>query len=130
MNLVTRNYLMNDFFEDVFNDKTLTHQNKCDIYEKDNKYFIEIDVPGFEKSDISIIEEDGYLKISGEKSNEVNEEDKNYIRRERVSSNFSRSFYVGNIDYNHVIATFENGILNIEVPKETKEDKKNTIEIK
>ena len=105
---------------------------KCDIYEKDGKNFIEMDVPGFKKEDIKLELEDGYLTISAVKKDEVKEnDDKNYIRRERSSyAKCERRFYVGNIDDSNIKAEFKNGILLVSVPKEEEPtDTKKYIEI-
>ena len=105
---------------------------KCDIYEKDGNYHIEMDVPGFSKEDISVEAKDGYLTISAEKKNEVNEEDekKNYIRRERVYGKYERTFYVGDLDQDKIDAEFNNGCLKITVPKKEEVENKKVIEIK
>ena len=110
-----------DFFDDM--DKPRRFENnlmKCDIFEKDGKFNIEMDVPGFKKDDIKMELADGYLTISAEKKEENKEEDgKNYIRRERTSyTKCERKFYVGNIDDSKIKAEFKNGILLVEVPKE------------
>ena len=66
---------------------------KCDIYEKEGNYHIEMDLPGYKKEDISIETSDGYLTIKAEKKSEINEEDteRNYIRRERTYGTYERS---------------------------------------
>ena len=101
---------------------------KCDIYEKDGNYVIEMDVPGYKKEDINMELEDGYLKISAEKKSDEEEKDsKKYVRRERhCYSRCERQFYVGNISEDDIKAKFNNGILEISVPKEEekKESKK------
>lgn len=104
---------------------------KCDIYEKEGNYHIEMDLPGYKKEDISIETSDGYLTIKAEKKSEINEEDteRNYIRRERTYGTYERSFSLGDLDQNNIDATFNNGILSIVVPKKA-EEKKNYIEIK
>ena len=91
-----------------------------------------MDVPGFSKEDISVEAKDGYLTISAEKNNEVNEEDekKNYIRRERVYGKYERSFYVGDLDQDKIDAEFNNGCLKITVPKKEEVENKKVIEIK
>ena len=107
---------------------------KCDIYEKDDAYHLEMDVPGFDKKDVQIeIDDNDYLTITAEKSSENNEEDddKNYIRKERNYGKYQRSFYVGGIDKDNIQANFENGILKISMPKKEEEkSSKKTIEIK
>jgi HSP20 family molecular chaperone IbpA len=109
-----------DFFDDM--DKPRRFENnlmKCDIFEKDGKFNIEMDVPGFKKDDIKMELADGYLTISAEKKEESKDEDKNYIRRERTSyARCERKFYVGNIDDSKIKAEFKNGTLLVTVPKE------------
>ena len=129
MNLIPRSN--NFFLEDVFSDflSRDTNNFKCDIYEKEGKYFIEMDTPGFSRKDINIECDRGYLTVSVSKNSEMNEEEKNYIRRERSTKEFSRSFYVGDVDAESIKANFSNGILIIQVPKEEKIDTKRIIQI-
>ena len=106
---------------------------KCDIYEKDGVFYLEMDIPGFDKNDVNIeIDDNDYLTITAEKSSSVNEtENKNYIRKERTYGKYQRSFYVGNVDKNAIEATFLNGILKISMPKKEEEKQiSHKIEIK
>ena len=128
------------YLDDVFDDfmfPSMKDSNfgkmKCDIYEKDGAYHLEMDIPGFDKKDVNIeIDENDYLTITAEKNSENNEEDsdKNYIRKERSYGKYQRSFYLGDVDKDKIDASFENGILRITMPKkeEIKSSKK-TIEI-
>ena len=50
MNLIPRKF----YLDDVFDDFESTNNMKCDIYEKDGDYHIEMDIPGFDKKDINI----------------------------------------------------------------------------
>ena len=128
------------YLDDVFDDfmfptmKDDFGKMKCDIYEKDGAYHLEMDVPGFDKKDVQIeVDDNDYLTITAEKSSENNEEDddKNYIRKERNYGKYQRSFYVGGIDKDNIQANFENGILKISMPKKEEEkSSKKTIEIK
>ena len=128
MNIIPRKYFLDDFFDDFELSKNGTVM-KCDIYEKEGNYNIEVDVPGFEKKDISIECKDGYLTVTAKR--EVNEEnnDKNYIRKERSYGEYSRSFYLGDVNTDLINAKFNNGTLCITVPKEEKHDNKKYIEI-
>ena len=60
------------FFDDLFDDletprfKMQESMMKCDIYEKDGEYNIEVDVPGFKKEDIKMKLADGYITITAE----------------------------------------------------------------
>ncbi len=130
MNLIPRKfYLGDDFFDDFF-EPAVKEQMKCDIYEKDGKYHIIMDVPGYDKEDINIEVDNGYLTISAETKEEENEEKKNYIRRERRYGKFSRSFYVGDIDADSIEAEFKKGTLKVCVPKPEDRSTKKQIEIK
>ena len=129
MSLIPRNYF-GDFLDD-FIPVTKEENMKCDIYEKDNNYYIEMDAPGFNKNEIQIEVKDNNLIITAEKTNEVNEEDtKNYIHRERSYGKVQRSFYLRDLDANKIEASFENGVLNIIVPKKDDNEDKKFIEIR
>ena len=117
-----------DFFRDDFFDrKDRMNYNlmKTDIREDENSYLLEVDLPGYSKDDIKIDITDGYLTINAKVEKEDNEDKKNYVRRERFTGEVSRSFYVGeDIKEDEVKASFKNGILTLEVPKLSLEDKK------
>ena len=128
MDLIPRNYFLDDFFDDFVSTKG-NDMMKCDIYEKDGLYNIEMDVPGFDKKDITIECKDGYLTVSAKKESDEKTEDKNYIRKERKYGSFSRSFSIGELDADKIQAKFNNGTLCISIPKEEKQDNKKVIEI-
>lgn len=133
MSLIPRSFYLDDIFEDMPRMPKVheLHTMKCDVYEKDGNYNIEMDVPGYDKKDISIECEDGILTIVAEKNNEVNEEDslKKYIRRERVYGKVTRSFTFADIDEENITADFTNGILTVVIPKSQKQESKRIIEI-
>ena len=107
-----------DLFKPMFYDQT-SDVMKTDIKENDDNYELDIEMPGYDKKDIMIDLEDGYLTISAKKDEkEEKKEDKkfSYIKRERAIS-CSRGFYVGDIQEDSVKAKYENGILNIVLPK-------------
>ncbi len=124
MSLLPGRFYLDNFFDD-FLDERRSNAMKCDIYEKDNKYHVEMDIPGFNKEDISIDINDGYLTVEATKGEDKEEKDKNYIRRERTYGEIKRQFYVGNVDTEKTKAEFKNGTLKIVIPKvEEKENKK------
>lgn len=120
------------YLDDIFDNFVTTNRNdmKCDIYEKEGNYHIEMDIPGYNKNDISIEVKDGYLTVTAEKKEEDNVEEKNYIKRERVYGKYQRSFYLGDLDTDNVDASFNDGTLKIVVPKKEVIENKKTIEIK
>lgn len=137
MMLVPRKHfdLFDDFFDDGFFNKQEKSLMKTDIRETNDKYIIDIDLPGFSKENINLSLNKGYLEISAkvDKENNSNEEEK-YVRRERFYGECSRSFYVGEeVNKEDINAEFKDGILKIEVPKydeENKSEETKQIEIK
>ena len=118
--LFDRMFLDDPFFSGERESKLM----KTDIKEKKDKYIIEMDLPGYEKENISLEINDGYLMISAKTNqNKDEKEEGKYVRKERFVGECSRSFYVGeNIKEEDIKASFKNGILKIEVPK--KEERK------
>ena len=112
-----------DLFDDIFKDPFFTNNEskimKTDIKEKKDKYIIDIDLPGYEKENIKINVEDGYLTVQAKtNTNKEDKEDVKIVRKERYVGSCSRSFYVGNSVKNEdVKASFRNGTLKIEVKK-------------
>ncbi|HJD13059.1 MAG TPA: Hsp20/alpha crystallin family protein [Candidatus Ruminococcus avistercoris] len=93
---------------------------KTDVRETDDSYELDIDLPGFKKDEITAKLEDGYLTVSASKGLDKDKQDKkgNYIRRERYAGAMSRSFYIGDsITQDEIKAKFENGILQLSIPK-------------
>lgn len=130
MNLIPRSFFFDDDFDDFFKPVMRRNDVKCDIYEENDEYHIEMDIPGYDKKDINIEVKDGYLTIKASKETEDKEETKNYIRRERVVGSFTKSFALGDVDTDKIDAKFENGILNVTIPKQEVVDNTRTIEIK
>lgn len=139
--LIPRMMPNRSYLDDVFDDFMFPRikesdfgKMRCDIYEKDNVYYLEMDIPGFDRNDVNIeIDDNDYLTITAEKNNENTEEDenKNYIRKERSYGKYQRSFYVGGIDKENIEAEFTNGILKVTMPKKEEEKLSNRkIEIK
>ena len=136
--------LFDDFFSDPFEMMVPTRNAlygkhgknlmKTDVRETENSYELDIDLPGFKKDEIQVELENGYLTIRAEKGLDKDEQDKKgrYIRQERYAGAMSRSFYVGTaVTVEDMGAKFENGILQITVPKEPKKElpRKNTLAI-
>ncbi|MCR4843244.1 MAG: Hsp20/alpha crystallin family protein [Eubacterium sp.] len=91
-----------------------------DIKETDDKYQLEMELPGYKKEDVKASLKDGYLTISAEhqQSKDEKDADGHYIRRERYYGSGQRSFYVGeNLTEEDIKAKFEDGILKLDIPK-------------
>ena len=138
--------VFSDMFDDMFDmdamfggknplyGKHAKNLMKTDIRETDNSYELDIDLPGFKKDEVQVELEDGYLTIRAQKGLDKDEKDDQgrYIRQERYAGAMSRSFYVGDgITVDDMKEKFEDGILQISVPKTTVEalPKKNILAI-
>ena len=105
---------------------------KTDIKEEDDKFILEADLPGFEKENISLNVDNEILTISAERHSEHEDKDKagKYVRCERSYGSYSRSFDVSAIDSEKITASYDNGVLVLDMPKkEALVPKKHGIEI-
>ena len=126
--MLPRKMFLDDMFDSFLESEPV--KMKCDIYEENEAYNLELDMPGFNKEDINIEYNKGTLTISAEKKNEVNEkENKKYIRRERFYGKVSRSFYLGEIEEDHIKAEFKDGTLKVVAPKKQEDISKKIINI-
>ena len=132
--LPRKNYYLNDYF-DIFSMPFNKEYMKTDIYEKDNKYILEIDLPGVKKDNIKINYENGYLTILELKSRKagisavkqllryVNDfkEDKERVRGILVAPGVTD-------DAQEMLDYYELEFKMVEPPKELKIDKKVTLD--
>lgn len=107
----------NDFFSGF--DKDLIAPCRADIIDNGGHYTMKSDMPGFNKEDIHIDINGDQLTISAEHNEEKSDEDKkqNYVRRERRYGSLSRSFDISGIEADKITASYENGVLTLELPK-------------
>lgn len=120
---------MFDVFDRMLEPVSYRGYMKTDISETDKNYLLAVDMPGFNKDEISVTLENGYLTVSANKSEEKEEDEKGYIYRERKTGGCSRSFYLGDVAEEGITAKYENGTLNIEVPKQEKIETSKRIQI-
>lgn len=108
------------------------HVPAVNIAEDDKAWHIEVSAAGFKKEDFSVKLENDTLTISAEHKAENDSEQKNYRRREFRYGSFSRSFRITKekVSAEGISAAYENGILNIIVPKKEAAPKNEAKEIK
>lgn len=100
-----------------------------DIYETDDDYFLNAFMPGVTKDNLKIKLEDGHLVIMG-RINYDEAVNRKYVLKETEIGNYYRRFKISDsIDESKIDAKFENGILEIKLPKHERVKPKN-IEIK
>ena len=113
-------------FDDFFDFPTIPARNqqisvmKTDVREHEDGYELDVDLPGIKKEDVKVKLDEGYLTITATSAQNNDEKDKkgNYIRRERFTGSYSRSFYVGDeVKETDIKAKFDNGVLQLSIPK-------------
>ena len=124
--------ILDDFFGNEWVDKTSSTAPAVNVIETDKEYKVEIAAPGLTRDDFKIdINEDNELTVSMEKKVEKNEESEKegkkhtYLRREFSYSSFRQRMILpdnGNVD--NIDAKMENGVLTIDIPKKTEEEKR------
>lgn len=120
------NDLFDEAFESFFRPFYMEQEStfmKTDISQTDKDYVMEVEMPGFDKKDIELKFESGYITISAKKQAD---NDTKYIRRERAVS-CSRSYYMGDVDEKQIKAKYEHGVLTVTIPKEKPEQVKHSI---
>ena len=120
--------LMDDFFGKVSTNGTSYFEPAVNIIENKDVYELQLAIPGYSKNEVKLAIENNTLTISAEY--EQKEEAVPYSRREFIKTSFERSFTLPrSIDQDKVEAKFENGILNIKLPRKGELIVKKEIEI-
>lgn len=118
----------NDNFFDLFDNferrlfgapGTVRTDFRTDIKDAGENYVLQAELPGFAKEDIKLDVKDGILTISAQHDENKEEKDEKtgYIRRERRYGSFCRSFDITGVDDEHITASYQNGILELNLPK-------------
>ena len=88
-----------------------------DVLEETEKIVVKVEAPGVDEKDLRITFEDGVLTVTGERQFE-RKDDRNYHRIERSYGTFTRTFTLPrSIDATRIVASYRNGVLEIEIPK-------------
>lgn len=106
-------------FEKRFFSSSALESFRTDIKDNGREYVLEMDMPGFKKEDINVDIEGGVLTVSAERHSDYEDEDKkkNYIRKERSYGMYKRSFDISEIDESAIVASYDNGMLKLVMPK-------------
>ena len=109
--------IFNDFFNET-NDFFKASTPAVNISESDTSIDLEVSAPGYEKNDFKIDVVENTMTISAETQEEINEKKKRYTRKEFKRSAFSRVFTLPEtVNLDKIEAKYDNGILNINLPK-------------
>lgn len=129
----TFNSLLDNFFNERFNfaGSTKSFLPKVDIAETEKGFEVALAAPGMKKEDFNIEVNDNVLTISGEREFVNEDKGKNYHTVETQYGTFSKSFRLPkNVNQEKIDAKYEDGILNLFVPKDENKKLKNTISVK
>lgn len=113
-------------FDDMFKFPSITQIPSSrwmttNVREVGDEYHLDVELPGFDKKDITASLEKGYLTISATREESKDKSDKKgkYVRRERYTGSCKRSFYVGdNLKEEDFKASYKNGVLTLVFPKD------------
>ncbi|HFC00815.1 MAG TPA: Hsp20/alpha crystallin family protein [Phaeodactylibacter sp.] len=120
---------VDSFFDNFFKSQFPVLQNKnlvaegatmpsVNIKETDDEYALEIAAPGMEKDDFNVTIENGVLSISVEKETSEEKKEDNYTHKEFHYTSFQRFFNLpDSVDDKKIKAKYDNGILNLVLPK-------------
>ncbi len=123
--------MLDRFFSDSMSAALKQFTPAVDIAEDEKAYEIHVAVPGVKKSDFKITLLDGKLTISGERKQEEKKDGKNFHTVETQYGSFSRSFFLPeDVVADLIGASYENGVLQLTLPKRQKTITQTTIEVK
>jgi HSP20 family protein len=128
LDLFDWNRIFERFFEDA--PQVVSRTPAVDIHEDDKGYRMEVELPGLTEKDVEVKVENDMLVISSKKEETKEEDKKEYVRKERRSYSFYRSFTLPeNVKPDKIEASFKNGLLLISLPK-APETKPKLIDVK
>ncbi len=102
---------------------------RMDVIEKEDEYCIEVELPGVKKENINLSYSGDILVVSYSVKDRHDEEDVNYLHRERVASSSSRSLRLDNAKFDKAKAKLDDGILSVKIPREKIADNYRKIKI-
>lgn len=129
---------IDDFYnvlDDFFSGSLLPSRNlsndtfKIDVQETDKEFLIEAEMPGIKKEEISLDLNDDRLTISIKREENIEDNNKNFVHRERRYCSMSRSVYLANSKLDDIKAKLENGVLTVKIQKKEKAVNSHKIDI-
>ena len=113
-------HMMHQAFGNTLNNdyNGLSYSPRMNVSETPSDYLVMMDLPGVEKKDVEVNLNNGILTVSGERKTSKKSDENNRIWHEGTYGAFSRSFELtSDIVEEKIKAKFNNGVLNITIPK-------------
>lgn len=90
----------------------------ADVYETDEEYVVELEVPGYAEKELTVEVFDHVLAVKGEQETTTHEKTKQFRLQERLERTFERRFTLpGEVDTGHLKASYTEGVLEVHAPK-------------
>ncbi len=113
--------LIDQFFTRDLFDYEHYRSPSIDVYEENDRYVLEAELPGLSEKDIKLEMKDDVLTLataSKEEKKDSSDRDGRWIRRERREFKFTRSFTIPqDADRERIEARFRDGLLTVDIPK-------------
>jgi HSP20 family protein len=108
-----------DTLDRLWSDESVSWMPSVNIKERENDFKIDLAVPGMDKKDLSIEVENGLLVVSGERKEEMKENNEKITRREFHYGSFKRSFTLPeSANAEQITASYKDGLLSLTVAKQ------------
>lgn len=116
--------LLKDIIEDDYERENLfefelaynTQLARTNIRQKEDRFEITTDTPGFRKNQLEVMYDAGYIAIKGDANEESASDVDKFTRKERMFGSFQRTFYVGAVASSQITAAYDDGLITVTVP--------------
>lgn len=89
----------------------------ADVFVRDSEVTFRVELPGIDEKDVSVMFDDGYLVIRGQRRQDEKTADADYLRLECAYGPFERRFHLpAGVDEHNAVTVFRNGILDVTLP--------------
>jgi HSP20 family molecular chaperone IbpA len=113
-----------NFHQKYFNDEKFSDNMeisvKSDFKDDGKQYVVNMDLPGFDKSNIKVKAQDNVLYVKAKNDSDTEKKDEHYYEKERYTGSVYRSFTLPkDADTGKLKTEFKNGVLTIDIPKKS-----------
>lgn len=124
--------MMEQFFEDPYERLSTRTQKtfRIDVQDLEHAYRVEAELPGIQREEVKLDYREGILSICVNRTEEQEEKEEHYIRRERYMSSMSRTVHLPDVQVGKIEARLNDGLLVIDLPKTEDAEKRVEIEVK